>query len=121
MIDPVAAFLKRTSITLPSPVSSSLVLSTEHSSSAKVIHYHNISDPVTTASKVLTTLNNCEDLLSASVELTGQPGVKLLRIQSEKTQSLIITGMLSPLLYSCGISTNPGKYRPTVCSICDIC
>jgi hypothetical protein len=99
MIDPVAAFLKRANVTLPAPVSSSLVLSTEHNStSAKILQYHNISDPVTTASKVLTTLNNCEDLLIASAESTGSSGVKLLRIQSEKTQSLIITGIsfLSP-------------------------
>ncbi len=97
MIDPVAAFLKRANVTLPAPVSSSLVLSTEHNSSrAKILQHHNISDPVTTASKILTTLNNCEDLLGASVESTGSPGVKFLRIQSEKTQSLIITGMSFP-------------------------
>lgn len=99
MIDPVSAFLKRANINLPGPISSSLVISTPSSpagsadaTTAKVLQYHNIPDPVAAASKVLSTLNCCSDLLT-SIDYADS-NIKLLRIQSETSHSLIITGMI---------------------------
>lgn len=95
MIDPVTAFLKRANINLPAPISSCIVISTETRDKAseisgKVLQHHNIPDPVSTASRVLNTLSCCSDLL-ASIE-DADSTIKLLRIQSDTSQSLILTG-----------------------------
>lgn len=100
MIDSISGFLKRANVSLPAPVSSFIVLSVGNNASsnastttdkraAKVIQHHRISDPIAVASKVLSTLSSCEDLLTAVDDDTD---IKLLRLQSEATQSIIITG-----------------------------
>lgn len=129
MIDPVTAFLKRANINLPAPISSCIVISTETplsettdksgEISGKVLQHHNIPDPVSTASRVLNTLSCCSDLL-ASID-DADSNIKLLRIQSDLSQSLIITGKRVQWIQNQnGFRLLILLFRQSVCAFCYI-
>lgn len=109
--DKVNLFLAKANIKFSAPVSSYLLLSKPASSpepdttaaaassarKAYVIDHKNIKDILETSKQVLATVDACSHLCTA---VNPESNLRLLRLQTDSSHSLIITGMPPDFLIS---------------------